>query len=389
MSTVKHSKFKNTGILFELLVRQIASDTLSKDNSEAVRIIKEYFSNKTQLGKELQLYQTILQEKFSSESQANRFIDAVLSSRRRLNKGKLRREKYNLIKEIKEHYDIEKFTKARIDNYRTLASTYTIFENTSLAPADGGAAMEARKFAPDGSKVLSEALSEPDTTSGAYFADCYTGILTTSDQENNIFTINLDGTYDLDLAGEDVEDVTTPAIVNQPIEPRLFVLDGDGYGYEYLRPSDVDEYLRKIELDCTGTISRLNPSVAIEKGFSREKKGTEAPSSSTVHTYMYDVLKRSVELSKPNCMDRPPSPDKPHVIKQDPKASLRDREVIVVRNLEEMKPLEIELRDAVLNAERDCAQWRDDREANQNRFAVDIYPKRYLNTKCSIDEVNH
>jgi len=136
MSTVKHSKFKNTGILFELLVRQIASDTLSKDNSEAVRIIKEYFSNKTQLGKELQLYQTILNEKFNSESQANRFIDAVLSSRRKLNKGKLRREKYNLIKEIKEHYDIEKFTKARVDNYRTLASTYTIFENTSLRPAD-------------------------------------------------------------------------------------------------------------------------------------------------------------------------------------------------------------------------------------------------------------
>ena len=136
MSTVKHSKFKNTGILFELLVRQVASDTLSKDNSEAVRIIKEYFSSKTQLGKELQLYQTILKEKFNSESQANRFVDAVLTSRQRLNNSKLRREKYNLIKEIKEHYDIDKFTKARIDNYRTLASTYSIFENTSLKPAE-------------------------------------------------------------------------------------------------------------------------------------------------------------------------------------------------------------------------------------------------------------
>ena len=137
MSTLKHSKIKNTGILFELLVRQVASDTLSKDTSEAVRIIKEYFSNKTQLGKELQLYQTVLQEKFNSESQANRFIDAVVSSRRKLNKGKLRREKYNLIKEIKEHYDLQKFTKARVENYRTLASTYTIFENTSLKPAEG------------------------------------------------------------------------------------------------------------------------------------------------------------------------------------------------------------------------------------------------------------
>ena len=81
MSTLKHSKIKNTGILFELLVRQVASDTLCKDNSEAVRIIKEYFSTKTQLGRELQLYQTILSERFNSESQANRFIDAVLSSR--------------------------------------------------------------------------------------------------------------------------------------------------------------------------------------------------------------------------------------------------------------------------------------------------------------------
>jgi len=136
MSTLKHSKFKNTGILFELLVRQVASDTLSKDNSEAVRIIKEYFSKKTQLGKELELYQTILTEKFNSESQANRFIDAVLSNRQKLNQSTLRREKYNLIKEIKEHYDLDKFTKARVDNYRTLASTYTIFENTSLKPAD-------------------------------------------------------------------------------------------------------------------------------------------------------------------------------------------------------------------------------------------------------------
>ena len=137
MSTVKHSKIKNTGILFELLVRQVASDTLSSADSEAVRIIKEYFSSKTQLGKELQLYQTILKERFNTESQANRFIDAVVSSRSKLNNGKLRREKYNLIKEIKEHYDLQKFTKARVDNYRTLASTYTIFENSSLKPAEG------------------------------------------------------------------------------------------------------------------------------------------------------------------------------------------------------------------------------------------------------------
>ena len=137
MNTKKHSKIKNTGILFELLVRQVASDTLSSDKSEAIRIIKEYFSNKTQLGKELQLYQTIIKEKFTNESQADKFIDAVITSRKTLSPGKLRREKYNLIKEIKEHYDLQKFTKARVDNYRTLASTYNIFENTSMGIAEG------------------------------------------------------------------------------------------------------------------------------------------------------------------------------------------------------------------------------------------------------------
>ena len=137
MNTKKHSKIKNTGILFELLVRQVASDTLSSDKSEAIRIIKEYFSHKTQLGKELQLYQTIIKEKFTNESQADKFIDAVITSRKTLSPGKLRREKYNLIKEIKEHYDLQKFTKARVDNYRTLASTYNIFENTSMGIAEG------------------------------------------------------------------------------------------------------------------------------------------------------------------------------------------------------------------------------------------------------------
>ena len=146
--------------------------------------------------------------------------------------------------------------------------------------------MEARKFAEDGSRVLSEALSEPDTTSGAFFADCYNGILTTSDPENNIFTINVDGNFDLDLAGEDVEDVKTPAIINKPIEPRLFVLDGDGYGYEYLRSADVEEYLRKIELDRTGTIRRLDPLLLWKRDLVEMSKARRHSQAVNSHIYV-------------------------------------------------------------------------------------------------------
>jgi hypothetical protein len=49
---IKHSKYKNTGIIFELLVRQITSDTLSNKESKAVDILKKYFI-KTELGKNI------------------------------------------------------------------------------------------------------------------------------------------------------------------------------------------------------------------------------------------------------------------------------------------------------------------------------------------------
>ena len=53
----KHSKVKNTGILFELLVRQITSDTLNNvSQPPAVAIIKEHFNKNTALRKELYLY---------------------------------------------------------------------------------------------------------------------------------------------------------------------------------------------------------------------------------------------------------------------------------------------------------------------------------------------
>ena len=59
MSKLKNSKYKNTGILFELLVRQIASDILSNKEPQAATLVKKYFSN-TELAKEHKLYQTLI-----------------------------------------------------------------------------------------------------------------------------------------------------------------------------------------------------------------------------------------------------------------------------------------------------------------------------------------
>jgi hypothetical protein len=131
MKKIKHSKFKNTGFIFELLVRQVTSEIMSSNKSIAEKILKEHFSSKTELSKELKLYQYLIQEKYNSEVKAEKFIDTILEARKRLDEKKIIKEKYNLIKTIKENYNLDEFIKSSISNYKTLASIYKIFETIS------------------------------------------------------------------------------------------------------------------------------------------------------------------------------------------------------------------------------------------------------------------
>ena len=124
---IKHSKFKNTGILFELLVRQIASDTVSNKDSAAIGIVKNHF-NKSELAKEYKLYQALITPNSLSEAKAETFINSTLEASLRLNKTALRKEKYNVIKEIRDHYDIEEFFKAKISHYKEYAAVYNLIE---------------------------------------------------------------------------------------------------------------------------------------------------------------------------------------------------------------------------------------------------------------------
>jgi hypothetical protein len=127
---MRHSKFRNTGILFELLTRQITADIIAgKDESEAKNLLFRYFKENTELGREWRLYNFLLSEKIKDEPHAERFLSVIVEQRKKLSNPKLAKEKYELIKEIKELYPIEDFLKANIKNYRTLASIFKLFEN--------------------------------------------------------------------------------------------------------------------------------------------------------------------------------------------------------------------------------------------------------------------
>lgn len=130
MAQIKHNKFRNTGILFELLVRKITADTISNQDSKAVNLIKKFFVN-NELAKENKIYQTISKAHNLSEAKAEIVISSVLEINKTLDKNKLAKEKYNLIKEIKNNFDLDDFFKAKLPNYKLLSSTYTLLEANS------------------------------------------------------------------------------------------------------------------------------------------------------------------------------------------------------------------------------------------------------------------
>ena len=125
---IKHSKYKNTGILFELLVRQSTADLMSNKDPKAVKIFKKYFTN-TELGKEYNLYNTVASAPKLTEAKAEILINTVVEQAKKLDRVKLDREKYNLIREVKKHYDLDDFFKAKINNYKIHASVFTLIEN--------------------------------------------------------------------------------------------------------------------------------------------------------------------------------------------------------------------------------------------------------------------
>lgn len=127
---MRHSKFRNTGILFELLTRQVTADIIAgRETSTARDLLYKYFQENTELGKEWQLYSTLLNEKIKNEPHAERLLNVVIEARKRLSNRKLTQQKYELIKEIKENYPIDEMLKAPVHDYRLLASIYKTFEN--------------------------------------------------------------------------------------------------------------------------------------------------------------------------------------------------------------------------------------------------------------------
>jgi len=176
MKKIKHSKFKNTGVLFELLVRQITLEVLNGDKTEnAKNIVREFFAPNTELNKELRLYDILLKEKYTSETKADRLVETVCDAHAKLNQSALSKEKFNLIKQISEKFEIEQFLSSPISNYKVLASIYKVFEskraegydikdifNSKITLIENITSKPAQKIQPAEDKKLIETYKQQD-----------------------------------------------------------------------------------------------------------------------------------------------------------------------------------------------------------------------------------
>ena len=131
MRKFKHSKYKNTGIIFNLLSRQVASDVLTNTDNSSLKIIKTYFKEGTEIRKELSCYRILAEQRNKKEASASKLLDLVLEQRNKINVVKLNKEKYRLIKDIRANYLLEAFFDARIPEYKLYASIYKLFEFNS------------------------------------------------------------------------------------------------------------------------------------------------------------------------------------------------------------------------------------------------------------------
>lgn len=147
---VKHSKFKNTAILFELLVKQITQEVLSNSNKNiSEKIIKEFFNSNKELAKELKLYNQLTKERYTSVDDAKLFLEEIIAERKKIDETKLAKEKYNLVKTIKESYDLDKFLSSNLQNYKVLASIYKVFETKTQ-----GRKVEIRDYIDSNNTIL-------------------------------------------------------------------------------------------------------------------------------------------------------------------------------------------------------------------------------------------
>lgn len=214
---------------------------------------------------------------------------------------------------------------------------------------------------------------------GVYYFDIRIGRFELCDQGQNVFLVETgDGSAapraSVDLAGVvseaeaqkyGVTHIPVQATINNPIEPYVFVVNGDGTAFEILQPQEVAVYIK----DVSDGIPDKEAAFALPRTFLQSIVAVKPwpgipPHPSLFHDH--GLTSRLLSLRKPVATVG-------KFLSSDYYAEFDrtiDQLFTVVRRLWSLQPLSTAQMEQMQAAWSRWKQWQNDREANKDRFKV-------------------
>ena len=233
----RHNKKRNTGFVFEALVREATKAILAEDNNKkqvVVSTIKEFFKKGTELSKELECYQALSKDNNLPPQLGEKLIFEVKRKAAALNKRKLTEEKNALISEINKNISKDVFSNF-VPNYRALATIAQIFKSDT--PVKERVLLEANiiQNITEDTEEQSTPMEHIDSLVVKNFIEkfntAYTGLLSEQRQLLSKYVTSINDGYTefqffINEELERIKDVVTSSLSDKIVKDDNFMLEG-------------------------------------------------------------------------------------------------------------------------------------------------------------------
>ena len=163
MTKQKHNKKRNTAFLYEALVREMTKAVVSKDKerkNKIVNILKESFSSNKILGKELRLYQTLLESRDLNSVTAEKLLYKIREAHSNLNAEEIYDAQSSVINKINKEIGSDVYNNF-VPNYKSIATVSQLFGvNSTAVGIKRGVILEQQVIETMTSGTVSEDLTE-------------------------------------------------------------------------------------------------------------------------------------------------------------------------------------------------------------------------------------